>query len=251
MPDPQQERLTLPDGQTIGAAVIRKAVKRLTLRIRPDGSLALTVPRGLSRAAVLAFLADNAARIARKRDGILARPHAPVTLDARDGDTILCFGRALRVAVLPSARPRCVEENETLFVYLPDPADDEARRKLLARFQREVVLREMQAQCVALFPYFSRHGVAYPTVRVNHTRAQWGSCLPDKHELHFSTALFFAPRPFLTYVAAHELTHLLCPDHGPAFYAHLAAVLPDHREARRLAPVLGASARETEKKKER
>lgn len=43
-----------------------------------------------------------------------------------------------------------------------------------------------------------------------------------------------APRPLVDYVIAHELTHLLHPDHGRAFWRALGAAMPDYdaRKAR-------------------
>ena len=39
-------------------------------------------------------------------------------------------------------------------------------------------------------------------------------------------------KPFacIEYVAAHELCHLLVPNHGPAFYQWMDRVMPDHRQ---------------------
>ena len=41
-----------------------------------------------------------------------------------------------------------------------------------------------------------------------------------------------APPPVLDYVVVHELCHLSCPDHSPAFWELVERALPGSREQR-------------------
>ena len=41
------------------------------------------------------------------------------------------------------------------------------------------------------------------------------------------------PKPYIDYVIAHELSHLVEHNHGPRFYALLERVMPAWRERRR------------------
>jgi predicted metal-dependent hydrolase len=52
---------------------------------------------------------------------------------------------------------------------------------------------------------------------------RWGSFTTSGRIL-LNPGLIRAPTPCIDYVIVHELAH---PDHGPAFYEVLAAIMPD------------------------
>jgi len=66
-------------------------------------------------------------------------------------------------------------------------------------------------------------------ITVRDTTTRWGSCSPSR-ALSFSWRLVMAPTYVLDYVAAHEVAHLRHMNHGPRFWALLAAHVP-HMEA--------------------
>ena len=72
-------------------------------------------------------------------------------------------------------------------------------------------------------------GRALPPPRVVRLRARWGSCAADGR-ITLNLGLVLLEQPLIDYVLLHELCHLREMNHGPRFYALLAAALPDHRE---------------------
>ena len=63
-------------------------------------------------------------------------------------------------------------------------------------------------------------GLARPSsVRwVDNQRSRWGSCTVADRSIRLSTRLRQMPSWVIDYVLIHELTHLLVPGHGPAFW---------------------------------
>jgi hypothetical protein len=49
----------------------------------------------------------------------------------------------------------------------------------------------------------------------------------------YSWRLIMAPPEVLDYVAAHEVAHLAQMNHSPAFWAVVAALMPDYQTPRR------------------
>ncbi len=82
-----------------------------------------------------------------------------------------------------------------------------------------------------------------PRVTVRDTRSRWGSCSRDGR-LAFSWRLILAPAPVLTYVAAHEVAHLVHMNHGPEFWRTVARLLEDVGAESEEAGMDRASARE-------
>jgi len=69
---------------------------------------------------------------------------------------------------------------------------------------------------------------------VRDMRTRWGSCSLKTGTLAFSRRLCLAPLPAQEYVVVHEFCHFAHPDHSPAFWAAVAAVLPDYRRRKAL-----------------
>jgi predicted metal-dependent hydrolase len=70
-------------------------------------------------------------------------------------------------------------------------------------------------------------------VKITGAKTRFGSC-SAKNRLCFSFYLMLCPPEAADLVVVHELAHLRHKNHGPAFYALLASVLPDYRERKKL-----------------
>ena len=73
-----------------------RRARRYILRVRPDGSLRVTVPRGGSRSQAEAFVKQNSKWIDRERSRV-RREHSPV--EWHDGSEIMYRGALVRIAV--------------------------------------------------------------------------------------------------------------------------------------------------------
>lgn len=176
--------------------VERKRVRRLNLRVRPDGSAHLSIPARCPLAEAQRFLDDHEAwlraRISRRVGQV----------DAPDGRVPL-WGRL----VTP---PK-------------GTSPDELHRAELAARLPGVVSR-MEAAT-------GRHASAWQ-LRAMSTR--WGSCTPATGRIRVNVRLAAYPPACLDYVVAHELTHLAEPSHNERFHELLARAYPDERRARAL-----------------
>lgn len=70
-------------------------------------------------------------------------------------------------------------------------------------------------------------GVQPGAVLIRDQKKRWGSC-DAKGNLRFNWRVVQLPMRLVDYVVAHELVHLMHPDHGRAFWALLGRVMPDH-----------------------
>lgn len=100
---------------------------------------------------------------------------------------------------------------------------------------QEAVLR---AKAMAYIPqrvaYYSEQMRLYPNgVRITGAKTRFGSC-SGKNRLCFSWRLMGYPEEAIDYVVVHELAHILHKNHGPAFYACIAGVIPDWKDRMRL-----------------
>jgi len=84
--------------------------------------------------------------------------------------------------------------------------------------------------------YAAMLGVPMPRVTMMDARGRWGSCRPGIRggpaSIRYSWRLALAPFEVADYVAAHECAHLVELNHGPQFWAHVKALVGDHRAHR-------------------
>ena len=236
-----ERRIALPEGE-IRYEWTRKRVKNYNLRVRPDGSVALSTPFGISGTEADRFIRERAGWLAAARQR--AERRRPL-VSLRDGGTWMLAGRPFGMRVeRASAAAACWEEN-TLILTLPvglSSEEEEIRlRTLLRQALREPAEREFAAlleRYEALLEEMSGRRRARLSLTLRWMTSRWGSCSPGQDRITLNTALVLAPPECAAYVVLHELAHRIHPDHSPAFHALVAALLkraglPDEGELRR------------------
>ena len=210
----------------------RKSVKNLNLRVRSDG-IHVSAPRAVPVSVVESFLRANADAVLRAVAHVEAKqPTAPERLSLHDGDTLSVFGEAVPVRVTQGTKNTASYRERTVFLTLTDPEDAALRCRLVDRLERELCEGAVTELCRRVYPYFAARGVPWPELKFRRMRSRWGSCTPDKHSLHFNTALACVPPACIEYVVVHEFCHFLQPNHSKAFHAEVEKLIPDHKARR-------------------
>ena len=235
--------VALPGGRTVQVAVTRKRVKNLNLRVRPDGTVAASVPLRTGAERVQAFLDAHAAwieerarrRAAKQADGI-------IPLMGEDAGTLPLWGelvdayRALELG--RGTRPG-------IFGIPSDAAAPSPARRLdaLASMDAEDLARRVDACCkrevAAKLPAIARGleeamGIRASSWRVRSMKTRWGSCTPATRAIRINARLAAYPIECLEAVVAHELTHLLEPSHNRRFHMLWDTYYPSNAQAMRL-----------------
>ena len=207
---------------------VRRARKYL-LRVRPDGSLRVTIPRGGSRRDAEAFLRRHQEWVAAERLRVAER-HAPV--EWRAGDAIPLHGELTTIRVHESAHGQMVVVGEQRVriaagVVNVRPAVELALRRIASR---ELVPR---LQALA-----SEHALTVDRVTIRNQRSRWGSC-SRRGVIALNFRLVQMPPAICDYVLLHELMHLRQQNHSRRYWRLVEAVCPDYREAERWLRVEG------------
>jgi predicted metal-dependent hydrolase len=200
---------------------VRRA-RRYILRVRPDGSLRVTVPSGGSRREAEQFVRKHQRWITRERDRAQVE-HAP--REWRDGSDVLLRGQLVRLAVarrngkvVVSYGGRRVSARDT---------DD-------IRAMVEADLRELaKAELIPrLYQLAAQHNLAPGTVVVRNQRSRWGSCARNGN-IALNFRLVQMPPEVRDYVLLHELMHIKQQNHSRRFWRLVESVYPTFREAER------------------
>lgn len=194
--------------------------RRMSLKVDPaHHGATLVLPERVPNHVAMAFIADHLAWLEAR---IAALP-APIPFAPGIEIPLLGVPHLLRSA--PAARRGVwIEEGA---IQVSGPVDFFARR--VGDFLKTEAKRRILA-CAE--PMAGQLGVAFKTVRIGDPKSRWGSC-NSKGTMAFSWRLVLAPERVLTYVVAHELSHLKEMNHSPRFWAWVRSLTPDADASRR------------------
>ena len=208
-----------------------RLARRYIIRVRPDGSFRVTIPRGGSRREAEAFLQQHRAWAEGERVRVLAQ-HAPVQWV--DGDEILLRGAHVRLRVVRHGGVSWLElgPHRLRLADVPSDLRPAAEKCLRTIAERELVPRLLQLA--------QEHSLQVGRVSIRNQRSRWGSC-SHSGAIALNFRLVQAPEAIRDYVLIHELMHLKQQNHSRRFWRLVETACPDFRAAERWLRTAGRS----------
>jgi predicted metal-dependent hydrolase len=206
---------------------VRRA-RRYILRVRPDGTLRVTVPRGGSRREAEQFVQKHHRWITGERRRV-AREQSPRAW--ADGSEILLRGERVRVSV---------EERGSSVTIVYGGRRIDARAPVDVRRAVEADLRELAREELIprLRDFAAEHKLEIGAVTVRNQRSRWGSCARSGN-IALNFRLVQMPSQVSDYVLLHELMHLKHQNHSRRFWRLVESVYPAFRDAERWLRTVG------------
>lgn len=203
--------------------VRQRRARKYILRICPDGSLRVTIPRGGSRRGAEAFVSSQRQWTERERLRVVAQ-HAPVV-----------WGRNDRILLRGVPVPLLVERHGGASVLVLGGARVRVREDgVNLRGAAETALRQIAARDLIprLRQLAARYGLEVARVTIRNQRTRWGSC-SRAGAIALNFRLVQMPPEVCDYVLVHELMHLRQQDHSRKFWRLVEQACPGFREAER------------------
>ena len=196
--------------------------RRYILRVLPDATVRVTIPRHGSKREAEAFIRTRTRWIAERRQEIEVRRR---DTRWRAGQHVWWRGTPCRVDVVASSGSQVVVRCGDLAATCGLRED---YRGVLEPLMRACSARELPPRLLA---FAARYGLAVTRVTVRSQRSRWGSCSRDGN-IALNWRLLQMPPAVCDYVLLHELMHLRQPNHSAKFWAEVEAVCPDYASAR-------------------
>lgn len=206
----------------VDVEVIRKNVKNLNLHIRADGTPVVSAPFYTSEKRIETFVLSNASWITRhlnKRENYLSKEEQKKLVHVESVDYL---GKRYTVVLL-EGKPKVDVVGDYIAIF--SLADHEKVLEKWWRKQAEEIFGQILETLYE--KYFLPLRIKRPSLTVRRMTSRWGSCHPTKGKITLSDSLLKGPKECIEYVALHELTHLIYPDHGQRFHAFIAERMPD------------------------
>lgn len=207
-------------GREVALVVRRsKRARRLAVRIPGhDDSVELVLPARAPESDGLAFLKSRAGWVLERLDRL------PRRIPFVDGTELPLGGIPHRLRRAPGGRQPVVVDGREIWV--------SGRPEHMARRVGDWLRAEARRRIA----FLAREKAAIIDARVSRIsvrdqKSRWGSCAPGGR-LSFSWRLVLAPPTVLDYVVAHEVAHLVEPNHSAAFWRLVDRLTADREGSR-------------------
>ncbi len=218
-------QVKLDNTNTIEYELMRKSVKNINVRIKSDGRVYVSANRRVKEEKIDAFIIEKAEFILR---AIEKYKNSTPSL-YQDGDKIKILGEDKILRIENGAR-KIAFDGDCVTITLPDIDDTDEKKRLVEKLYAQICLQTIPEILEGVYSsFFKQRGVKYPAIKFRKMTSRWGSCHTTKGVITFSSSLASVDRSSIELVVAHELSHLICPDHSKAFYSVLGEVIPDHK----------------------
>lgn len=216
--EPNQRLSLRAAGREVPLRFVRHPrARRYILRVQPDGTACVTIPRGGSQREAVNFAERHTVWVERQ----LAKP--PLSPAARPwgpGVEILFRGEAVSLE-LAGAQLRFADQVVGVTGQGPD------FRPTIERHLQRLAARELAART---FELAAAHQLVVRRVTVRSQRSRWGSC-SARRTISLNWRLIQAPAFVCDYLILHELMHLKEMNHSSRFWQRVEEVCPDYAEA--------------------
>ena len=219
------------NGRLVKYELERKNVKNINLRIKPNRMLYISANDSVSDQYITEFIVSKTDFILKALEHYdeLAR-YAPKPKEYVDGETIVMFGHSLRLKVSEGKKNTVTSDYSYIYLTVKDRTDYELKKKTVEKWIKKEFVNKVTEICKSVYPIFEKYNIEFPEIRVRNMVSRWGSCQPKRKIITFSMPLHEAPIGCIEYVAVHEFTHFLHPNHSKAFYQQLEVFMPDWKQ---------------------
>lgn len=199
----------------------------LAITVHPDLRVTVRAPETKSTDLVESRIRARRAWIARQLDEFEAYHPLPVPKRFVSGETLWYLGRQY-VLKVSKGRVSVRTASGRLSVSVGNPSSRVAVRRAVERWYLDRA-RAVFGERLGVVTSRARalRGLT-PQLRVRRMKRRWGSCTKSG-TITLNPELLKVPKACIDYVIAHELCHVLVPDHSARFYHLLEECMPDWR----------------------
>ena len=224
-----QQRIVLRDTAVDYHVVVSRAARQTRIRVGPGG-VEVVQPASASAGDVSAFLRRNESWVLAQLDRVASLRALRRPVLRRSGE-ILYRGKSTPVRVEcvdTKARGNRVTWTDGEIVVRRGPETQTPAVRGLENWLR----RQARSALADYLPTATARIGQEPTrVYVMGQRTKWGNC-SSRRNLSFNWRLILGPDFVLRYIVAHEVVHLVVPDHSAKFWLTVQSVCPDMERAR-------------------
>ena len=202
------------DEQEFEVIIVRKKTNKNTyLRVNDDLNIYVTTNYYTKDKEILKLIEDNKKAIIRMRERQERRKEQE--------ETFTYLGRKYDIVYL-NTKDVILGESRLLI-----NKDYDINKWLLKR--AKVIFQEELDKIYNIFPT----SIPYPSLTIRSMKTRWGVCNVRTKRVTLNLELIKKDIKYLDYVIAHELSHLVYPNHSKSFWTLVEKVIPNYKLLRK------------------
>jgi predicted metal-dependent hydrolase len=210
-------------GRRIPLVIVRNLrARRYLLRLRPDGSARVTIPRHGSAAEGRRFAERHIEWLAGQLEKLAAQPTTAQSWQI--GTDLLFRGELVKIEADINNPATAIRFGD---VILPVPDINADLRLRMTKHLWRLAIKELPPRTLELA---TAQQVAVHRVTVRNQRSRWGSC-SRRGTISLNWRLIQTPPFVRDYIILHELMHRRQMNHSPRFWQEVARACPDYQTA--------------------
>jgi len=223
-PDVVKDSMVVRGRQILLAVIHNHRARRYLLRLRPDGSVRLTIPRRGSVIEGRRFAERNVEWLARQLERLSAHPVKPKQWLV--GTEILFRGESVKLEAGVNGESGNIQfGGEAVKVN-----DHEANlRPAIERHLWRMAAKELPPR---VLEYARLHQLPVRRISVRNQKSRWGSC-SRRGTISLNWRLIQTPAFVRDYILIHEIMHLQEMNHSSRFWREVERACPDYETAER------------------
>lgn len=208
--------------------LLRKDVKYINLRVNKQGRVVVSAGKRVPFSVIEEFVQSKAAWIIMHLAEMEQLKSQLPDSTLYTGKTVYFLGRPYLLS-LEEGAPAFLFDGDTLRMRTELSEQPTLRQAYLSWLKAQAAPK-FDEVLRRVYPLLEPYSVPFPTVKLRNMRSRWGSCTASAGTIRLNIQLMKADEGCIEQVILHELAHFVHADHGPAFYALLARLMPDWKE---------------------
>ena len=196
--------------------------------------LSITKPTRLSIKMVLKIIKDSEEEIYNKYLKVISSEVTTIK-QWKTGEIIYYKGTEFQIQREETIQNRVSieidEKEQKVKITVPDKISQEEIKILVDKLVKRVFKNQTESLIAKKLPYWSKiTGLNYNEVKIRDAISRYGSCMPSKRNLYFSSRLIMLPEDKVDAIIVHELCHLVYKNHNKEFYNLVKQYIPNYAE---------------------
>lgn len=122
-------------------------------------------------------------------------------------------------------------QQKQIIIEVPENISQEQVKAYVDKLIKKLFKSNTEILITERLPYWSKvTGFEYNEVKVRDATTRYGSCMPSKKNLYFSSRLIMLPEDKVDAIIVHELCHMKHKNHNKEFYDLVEKYIPNYKE---------------------
>ncbi|MGL5381469.1 M48 family metallopeptidase [Clostridium sp.] len=211
-------------------SIKRKKMKNMILKVKPDGTIHLSVPYGLKDEIIDDFIKRKREWIEDSLKNVLDKNKRTTNISMDNGEVHYYLGKPYILKVISALKEEVKIEGEDLVLYTRY-IDNKEKKALLLNYWYKNQAREIFNKYILMYSKILNKNVNKVAIKSMKTR--WGSCSVQKRNISLNLELIKKPLECIEYVVLHEIAHIEHPNHSKDFWNYVGVYMPNYKEIKK------------------